>query len=99
MLPGDERSTTMGATTAYRVYQHNDREKIKKSWIEEVNQADYEDGHDPYNGSINQLGKTITRWHDLRLASEDAAEEKLHDLAGKRDPAIAVSFLIARVPT
>lgn len=87
----------MGATTDYRVYETNDRSKIKSAFADACEQARYEDGHD-YPGTIACFSG-IGAWHDKQFATASAAKEYLIEQHSKWSDALAVSFFLPVEPT
>ena len=82
----------MGANTDYRVFNHNDKSKIKSDWDASVDQSRNEDGCS-YSGQIGMLG-SIGSWEDKKFATKEQATDWLLDNHEKWDNAMAVSFLL-----
>ena len=82
----------MGASTDYRVFNHNDKSKIKSDWDASVDQSRNEDGCS-YSGQIGMLG-SIGSWEDKKFATKEQATDWLLDNHEKWDNAMAVSFLL-----
>ena len=82
----------MGASTDYRVFNHNDKPKIKSEWDAEVDQSKNEDGCS-YSGQIGMLG-SIGSWEDKKFVTKEQAIEWIFDNHDKWNDAMAVSFLL-----
>jgi superfamily II helicase len=82
----------VGASTDYRVFNHNDKSKIELEWNSEVEQSKREDGCS-YSGQIGMLG-SIGSWEDKKFITQEQAGEALFELHDKWDDALAVSFLL-----
>ena len=82
----------MGASSDYRVFNHNDKSKIKSDWDASVDQSRNEDGCS-YSGQIGMLG-SIGSWEDKKFATKEQATDWLLDNHEKWDNAMAVSFLL-----
>ena len=82
----------MGACTDYRVFNHNDKSKIKLEWDAEVEQSRRDDGNQ-YSGQIGMHGP-IGGWKDLKFSTQEQAGEWLFDNHDKWEDALAVSFLL-----
>jgi len=86
----------MGATNATITYQTDDRAKVQKAFRADTERARFEDGHDPYSGSIGQ--KTgIGRWAPNTFATAEEAEEWVMDHSDKWDSDAAAAHYY--VPT
>jgi len=82
----------VGATTDHRVFNYNDKSKIKSEWDAEVDQSKNEDGCS-YSGQIGMLG-SIGSWEDKKFTTKDKAIDWIFDNHDKWDNAMAVSFLL-----
>ena len=82
----------MGASTDYRVFNYNDKSKIKSEWDAEVEQSKREDGYS-YSGQIGMLG-SIGGWKNLKFSTQEQAGDALFELHDKWSDALAVSFLL-----
>lgn len=82
----------MGATTDHRVFNYNDKSKIKSEWDAEVDQSKNEDGCS-YSGQIGMLG-SIGSWEDKKFTTKDKAIDWIFDNHDKWEDALAVSFLL-----
>lgn len=87
----------MGATTDCRVFDTDDRAKIKKAFAAACEQARYSDGNE-YPGSIACF-HSIREWEDRRFQSQAEASDYLFDRHDKWEPAMAVSFRLPAKPT
>ena len=67
----------MGASTDYRVFNYNDKAKIKSEWDAEVNQSKNEDGCS-YSGQIGMLG-SIGSWKNLKFSTQEQAGDALFE--------------------
>ena len=82
----------MGATTDYRLFDYNDKSKIKSEWDAAVDQSKNEDGCS-YSGQIGMLG-SIGSWEDKKFTTKEQAVEWIFDNHDKWNNAMAVSFLL-----
>ncbi len=82
----------MGATTDYRLFDYNDKSKIKSEWDAAVDQSKNEDGCS-YSGQIGMLG-SIGSWEDKKFSTKEQAVDWLLDNHEKWNNAMAVSFLL-----
>lgn len=82
----------MGASTDYRVFDYNDKSKIKSEWDVEVDRSKNEDGCS-YSGQIGMLG-SIGSWEDKKFTTKEQAVEWIFDNHDKWNNAMAVSFLL-----
>jgi hypothetical protein len=89
----------MGAHSSYLTYKDSDREKVKKAFLADQQEAVYEDGAGPYSGTIATMRGGIGQWYDKKFPAEDAAVDFMLEMHQKWDPAVAVSYLLPKAPT
>jgi hypothetical protein len=87
----------MGAHDCLTVFKTDSEAKVRKGWALMQEDAAEEDGHGSYSGTCATMrGKP--RFHDKKLAGEDAARDFVLENHDKWDAAIAVSFYLAAKP-
>jgi hypothetical protein len=82
----------MGGCFDYRIYDYDDRNKIREDFRECCEQAKYEDGTS-YPGTIAAM-MGVASFADRAFSTQGEAEEYLNRVHNKWDDAIAVSFML-----
>jgi ribosomal protein S27E len=87
----------MGGAFDYRIYEQDDRQKIRNHFESACDSARIEDGCS-YPGTIAAMSG-IASWHDKAFATQQEAEEWLSNNHNKWDDAKAVSYMLPVAPT